>query len=169
MPNWCENNLTVTGTKESLDKWRIALSNDDSMNPLLKFNKLIPLPEEEKDNWYDWRVQNWGTKWDIVGDDEPGEEPYDSNDDSYGYSFDTAWGPPIELFENIMVDFPGVRFELAYVEPGMCFAGHLIIDNGEVISHDQYNEPADVNWFCNDFFGYEIWTDDELAEMEEED
>ena len=92
-------------------------------------DKRIPVTEEtlkelkEKygaDNWYDWNCANWGTKWDAC-------EPHiDHNDiDYFAVSFESAWSPPIAWINNIMQDFPDLRFTLEYEEPGMCFGGRL--------------------------------------------
>ena len=35
------------------------------------------------DNWYDWSLHNWGTKWGC----------YDNNLEENTYSFTTAWSP----------------------------------------------------------------------------
>jgi hypothetical protein len=171
MPNWCTNKLVVESqTIEQMDKWRIALQNEKSMEPLLVFDKLLPLPEEEKENWYQWRIDNWGTKWDVATEDSEGnvtgDAPYHGDTVRYEYEFDTAWGPPIELFENIAKDFPGIQFNLAYYEPGMCFAGHFIVEDGEETTHDQYQSMADINWFVEDFFGYSVYEDEDMEEEE---
>ena len=31
-------------------------------------NEFIPMPEDIGDEWFDWCVDNWGTKWDIGAD-----------------------------------------------------------------------------------------------------
>ena len=48
--------------------------------------------------WWDWRLQNWGTKWEIVSD----ESYLDIQDNEHGKairaSFSTAWSPPTDLY-----------------------------------------------------------------------
>jgi hypothetical protein len=39
------------------------------------------------------------------------------------YSFDTAWSPPIEFFENLAKQWPSLTFVLQYEELGMAFKG----------------------------------------------
>ena len=41
--------------------------------------------------WYDWRVKNWGTKWNV---EEDVDIVYDKNIDEYDISFQTAWSVP---------------------------------------------------------------------------
>jgi hypothetical protein len=157
MPNWCENSLTVSGSIEALDKWRVALANDKTIEPVLQFNKLMPLPPEEEENWYEWHNEHWGTKWDIDKDEGT---PWSSCPTEYSYSFDTAWGPPVKLFDNISIDFPDVCFELSYWEQGMCFAGNIIFQNGQVM-HQEHHNGGSAESFAEEYFGWVPWEDEE--------
>lgn len=69
------------------------------------------------DNWYDWQVQKWGTKWDVtaelVSDDEGFLE----------YEFDSAWSPPTAWLEKVAKDYPLLQFMLKYEEEGVGFMG----------------------------------------------
>jgi phage terminase small subunit len=73
-------------------------------------------------NWYDYCVNEWGTKWD-VGDE--GSTTRDS-DTAITTSFDSAWSPPIQAYEKLVE--MGFSVRAYYYEPGMNFAG--IWDNG---------------------------------------
>jgi len=92
-------------------------------------NEFLPLPESE--DWYSWQINNWGTKWDIgadMGTDK--EERYGLKatrvDNEVCCSFDSAWSPPVGLYEKL-VDL-GYDVKASYWEPGMAFCG--IWDNG---------------------------------------
>jgi hypothetical protein len=66
------------------------------------------------DNWYDWRVKNWGTKWNAknVILDESGNLK----------SFDTAWSPPSKIFEEIArIEKEDVSFILIFEGTGKIF------------------------------------------------
>jgi hypothetical protein len=166
MPNWCNNTLEVTGSVDAMDKWRIALANDESIEPWLSFDKLLPMPKEleENEGWYGWRVENWGCKWDISGRDN--QEPHASEPEYCGYGFETPWGPPLELFNNISPDFPGVRFELAYYEEGMQFAGLFIFKDGEIIHKEEHEGKAFAE-FVADYFGDDYYLEGWDEEEEE--
>ena len=72
------------------------------------------------DNWYDWQNENWGTKWDaseVVLDD------WDV--DSLFYTFDTAWSPPIGIYNELTKLFPKLEISWFYREDGMQVAGFL--------------------------------------------
>ena len=75
---------------------------------------------EADDRWYDWRLQNWDTKWDAydvsVDDDDP---------DQLEVSFNTAWSPPEAICNQIREDYPDVSVSWFYDEPGCEIAGYL--------------------------------------------
>ena len=72
------------------------------------------------DRWYDWRIQNWDTKWDaydvVVTDDDP---------ESVEIEFNTAWSPPEAICNQIREDYPDVSVSWFYDEPGCEIAGYL--------------------------------------------
>ena len=72
------------------------------------------------DRWYDWRVQNWDTKWDAydvtVTDDDP---------ECLEIEFNTAWSPPEAICHKIREDFPDIGISWFYDEPGCEIAGYL--------------------------------------------
>jgi hypothetical protein len=82
-------------------------------------------------NWYDWSVNNWGTKWDAEADAE-----VDSGE-IYGW-FDTAWAPPIEWAVNVSKKYPELTFEIHYSEGGMGFYGTAVVTKGVLI--EDYHE-----------------------------
>lgn len=79
-------------------------------------------------SWYDWRIANWGTKWDITDVYSNG---YEDDENSVEYSFSTAWSPPTNFFKTIASNYPLLKFELEYEEPGCAFEGTLIMKGGE--------------------------------------
>tara|TARA_Y100000813_G_scaffold38797_1_gene26367 strand:- start:107 stop:565 length:459 start_codon:yes stop_codon:yes gene_type:complete len=72
------------------------------------------------DRWYDWRVQNWDTKWDCydveVTDDDP---------ECAEIQFETAWSPPEPICHALREQFPDVSISWFYDEPGCEIAGYL--------------------------------------------
>ena len=72
------------------------------------------------DRWYDWRVQNWDTKWDCydveVTDDDP---------ECTEIHFNTAWSPPEAICNELREQYPDVSISWFYDEPGCEIAGYL--------------------------------------------
>ena len=70
--------------------------------------------------WYDWRVQNWDTKWDaydvVVTDDDP---------DQLEVEFNTAWSPPEAICSAIREQYPDLAVSWFFDEPGCEYAGYL--------------------------------------------
>lgn len=149
MPNWCECELIVIADEEydeELSRFVEQVKCNDGDDPTdLSLNATVPMPAElehtqsgsgdgtnqeliEKygtDNWYDWHVQNWGIKWDIVADGD-----YDGC--TARYTFDAPWGPPIEWMRRTSELFPHLEFSMKYDEPGMGFMGVATSHNGEL-------------------------------------
>ena len=122
MPNWCNNNLTVSSDDPNLiAKFEKAFESNGL------FEYFMPNPKGEWE--YSWSVENWGTKWDIKGEEI---NVIQVDEDRIIISFDTAWSPPIEFYEHL--ESLGYEVVGMYYEPGMAFCG--IYSNG----FDEYYE-----------------------------
>lgn len=78
-------------------------------------------------NWYDWAIENWGTKW----------GSYDSHIEKKGktyikYFFLSAWNPPTNALIKISENYPNLIFELKYIEEGNGIKGKLSIHGGQM-------------------------------------
>jgi len=79
------------------------------------------------DNWYDWNVKNWGTKWDC----DSSECGYDVHEDiHFVVNFNSAWSPPIGWLDNVIKLFPDLNFKLVFMETGNWFAGCVYNNEG---------------------------------------
>ena len=133
MPNWCNNTITLTGPKEKITAIYNKAKEDNALLQQLKpmptelEGTTSPAPKEGEpqplvdgfDNWYDWRVENWGTKWDV---DMDGLELSDDGTTITGW-FDSAWAPPIHAYEYFLTDNEDCSISSLYYEGGMDFAG----------------------------------------------
>jgi hypothetical protein len=144
-----------------------------------------PMPKFEEDgdatmpNWWNWRVENWSTKWEISLEGLEYEQDEDGNYDNGGLGpharitgwFDSAWAPPTGACIAYGEANDDVKITLDYHEPGMCFVGQLNVEQGD--SYDQYFEYSDYNSSTvRDEIGAEMddfWNISEsMAEYEEE-
>jgi hypothetical protein len=149
MPNWCLNNLTVEHSDPSMvDRFEAAYNRGETCN------EFIPVPEDIGDDWWDFCVNNWGTKWDIgadIGSDK--EEYYGLKATRVGNqvsgTFDSAWAPPVGLYEKLVE--LGYNVKASYFEPGMAFCG--IYDNG----FDNY-----IEYTSKDMIPVAIWNEFDL-------
>jgi len=86
--------------------------------------------------WYDFCINEWGTKWDVGGDDAIFTE---HGENSLTMSFDSAWAPPINAY--IALEQLGFQVRAYYYEPGMQFCG---------IFEDGYDEYYDLGGLTAD-------------------
>jgi len=156
MPNWCSGRATITGPEPVISEIKQILENPEG--DLL--NWMVPQPNFEGDqDWYMWRVNNWGTKWslsDVYIDnvDEP---------DSIEFSFCTAWAPPVDAFLTWAQADGRVQFNLQYWEPGAGFVGTATYD-GDYFDDscvDINSDPAEYKRIASDTWGYEEYEEPE--------
>lgn len=141
MPNWCNNSITISHPDvEKIDAIEKELTKSDMDSGVC--NLIRPRPATEEDNWYDWNLENWGSKWDL----SISTGSYERDGDTISFDFDTAWSPPIALYE-YMVD-QGYDVRAYYHEPGMCYCGKF--EDG-----------------CDYFYEYD-WTRDSIEELPED-
>lgn len=116
MPNWTYNNVQFIGkTEDNVKQLQTMLKSDDNE---FDFNNVIPMPNELSDtvsgsenakpewqkeqskklkakygadNWYDWSINNWGTKWNACNTE------VELNENVLNYTFETAWDAPREI------------------------------------------------------------------------
>jgi hypothetical protein len=134
MPNWCLNNITVEHEDSAMvDRFERAYNEGKTCE------EFLPVPKNEDgtvfDGWYDWCVNNWGTKWDVGGQPEHHGLKATRVGNQVSASFDSAWAPPVGLYDKLVE--LGYNVKATYWEPGMAYCG--IWDNG----YDNYIEYTD--------------------------
>jgi len=83
------------------------------------------------DNWHDWRVANWGTKWDTDGREVRSwitPRIRQLARAKARFDFNTAWGPPVGIYRALVKKFPKLHIEWPYVHEGNQSLGNLAID-----------------------------------------
>ncbi len=142
MPNWCNNTITIKGDYDTLVQLKPVIEAGQGL-----LNAIKPMPEALKDttsptpkdkpqlivdghtNWYDWSVENWGTKWDVDCELEFVDHG-DGTAEITGW-FDSAWAPPIQAMETLANDWDSCYIELMYFEGGMAFVGCWDSEGGD--------------------------------------
>lgn len=174
MPNWCSCNVTVKGPTAEVTKLAEQINSQIGNEQGGVCSVIAPQPPEEEldfgndimPGWYIWRVNNWGTKWDF----EPLKEVvvFNLDDDraEFVMDFDSAWSPPIQLFDTLVEN--GFDVTAYYNEPGMMFAG--VYENGadETYCYEDSSSESvkdDLPENLVELFGI----DDMLSEIEDDE
>ena len=176
MPNWCDNQITITGPNSVIDQIEKIVKEEKDTDGLLNF--FHPMPKHLEDTtspsssadkpqpmvegfdcWYDWRCENWGTKWEVCefyGVDR--QHLNDSLDEStISFGFSSAWSPPINAYQTFIMNMSEKNLDVSvkayYYEGGCDFMGCW--DNGD----DECYAPSELkstdDWW-NDGIGAEL-------------
>jgi len=144
MPNWCDNQVSITGPNSVINKIEKIVNEEKDTEGLLQF--MYPMPQELKDttadgsenkemikkyghsDWYGWATDNWGTKWDVNEFYGVDRQEISDDESTISFAFQSAWAPPTGAYQEFVDKHP-VSLEAKYHEPGCDFMG--IWDNGD--------------------------------------
>ena len=96
------------------------------------------------DNWYDWAIANWGSKWGVY--DETEWNITDVEEDglsSAGIWYQTAWTPVSLAWERISKNYPTLEFFHEFADEGGAFVGNQLIQDGNIIDDNDYEWNSD--------------------------
>ena len=147
MPNWCSNEVQFDGSEEDIAKFKEECFTDRKGVAVLDFSKVLPEPDYDKPkkdgthnngvqtelhsvmpDWWNWRNENWGTKWNLVPTHDGDLTAYMTVEDGEDFimlEFDTAWSPPEGIYEAIVDKYPDLSVNWFYREDGVQMAGWL--------------------------------------------
>ena len=140
MPNWCNNSVEIYHTDPAMiERVRKAFDEGTLLNEFIPIPQSLKIvagcvgdPDEQKKleedtarnkevhgygNWYDYCVNEWGTKWDVGADGNPAQDI----PGGLMLGFESAWAPPCAAYDKLTEQ--GFRIRAMYFEPGMAFAG----------------------------------------------
>ena len=140
MPNWCNNSVEIYHEDPAMiERVRTAFNGEGLLQEFIPVPEdlrniiagSVPVAEEAEHkakeqanrdkhgyaNWYDFCVNEWGTKWEIGADGNPAQDI----PGGLMLGFDSAWSPPIAAYEKLTEQ--GFRIRAMYYESGMAFAG----------------------------------------------
>lgn len=139
MPNWCNNTVEISHSDTAKMEALVAAINEGKFcqhvipTPRELTETVAGFPGEDKraeheaqvasnlerfghSDWYSFQTSRWGTKWDV--------DAYDTvvlEGNSITFGFDSAWSPPVGVYEQLVED--GFSVRAYYYEPGMAFCG----------------------------------------------
>jgi hypothetical protein len=198
MPNWCCNQLRVVGPREevrrfferassgnalivdAIDVAHVIDANNESaianaviashrQEGLFSFGGHCPEPEENED-WYEWRLKNWGSKWDVK---DAALTKLTTEDSTWvcHVEFSTPWAPPDAWYCKVVAEHPALDVSLLWNEE-QGITGIFVLKDGVPTSEDaSYEELAEMGWYGP--FDPKMWeeleqeaepVDDETAE-----
>ena len=190
MPNWCENQATIEvperliaealscvldDNKQGYDALQTKCDIPPWVENMGVLGFFFPEPDYEKletdsDNdtspgWYNWRVINWGTKWEVDVEHYTREDNTDGSS-TFQLYFDSAWSPPLGVYKAIHAkNSQGYSVYARYIEGGMGFCGEY--ENGLDNSYELGSrDTTDVPTHLQEEFS---WHYDYMDECEQEE
>lgn len=165
MPNWVKNHVLIMDRQAIKDCVKTEHRQGNGWEEdveFFDFNEIIPMPkelenanktypidDEEKtnkelikkygaDNWYDWSVDNWGTKWNTNSVRKISPQAVE---------FDTAWATPEPLIKALS--------EKYHTTVSVCYADE---DLGNNCGEYEYKDGEKVLDEVGDYdFACEVW------------
>ena len=133
MPNWCSNTIEIEGTKEQINAF-VSFLDEQNGKEWFSFFKPTP-PELKEEGWYEWNIENWGTKWNCDAQDWVKVENPSADESSVTFWFDSAWSPPTALYEFIEATST-LNIKASYNEGGMGFVGEFVDGVDECFNYE---------------------------------
>lgn len=186
MPNWCNNSLILTHENPEMIARAVAAARagklcetfvpcpqdlHDAVSVCGSYSNPVQQAELEQTRaaniekygyptWYEWSINNWGTKWDpeihsVTRDDA----------NNVRMTFDSAWCPPIEFYQKL--EEQGFIVEAYWFEPGMNFCGKWedgCEDNYQIEGNSEWvenNIPRDIDEQMAISESMALWEDEE--------
>ena len=174
MPNWCNNYIQISGTKENMEKIYHLFKNEDSKRyrEILVMNYLIPHDTEykqiEKSGNFLLNPQTkfYGTKWDFRLNEA---NIHIVEEDRVSLAPSTAWSPPSEFCERLARKYD-VNVEITYEEGGVGFVGREVYNSDGLIEQEIYeNYEEGLYKLENETFWENLDSSIEYALENEED
>ncbi len=146
MPNDILNKLKIKASPSIINQIKNELESNSSV--IFDFNNIIPMPDyiynksvgkKEKalygrNNWYDWCIENWGTKWNAycatskvnyLTDPQTTLELY--------YSFKTAWYPCEPIIATLARMYRNIEVFYTFIDPTLETCGINHYKNGKEV------------------------------------
>jgi len=183
MPNWFYFSLNVSGKKEDVQAFVENVKGKEGTNyegREFDFNHFIPQPEglyDEKSednvfpNWYNWNIENWGTKWNASVDDAYLVSDKEGFPYEYHYDMRTAWADPRPVIIKMLEMYPDLDFDISGEEESNAY-GIYVSSSEDVFLEEEptlIDEMNDKEVFWEDSSG--LWRyveDNEIVEDQDD-
>ena len=139
MPNWVNNEMVITGPTKTLaaikkraqpiKDGKPILCSDTQKPVVLSFNQFVPEDRNDPNyqtgienhcgdafNWYQWRLDHWGCKWDAS------HTAVTETEGKLVFTFDSPWTPPDMFYARLARMYPDVAIKVyGYEEQGQYY------------------------------------------------
>ena len=128
MPNHCYQEVSILGPRPVVRHLYESVFDPCIRGGSRRFcDVVIPFPLSEVGDGYNWRVANWGTKWDVcevslVYDFKLEAEDLKIQEASFTFKCWTAWAPPVPVWDRLVNEF-GCIVTADYHDEGGLFEG----------------------------------------------
>ena len=187
MPNWCNNTLELEHKDPAMiERAKAAMIRGEFLHEFIPVPAdlqivagSVPVAEEAEHklkeefnrithgyaNWYDFSVNEWGTKWDVGGQ---GQSDIHPDGKMLHTTFDSAWSPPVNAY--VKLEELGFGVNAMYYEGGMAYAGAYGDGNDEEINLEGMSADDVENHYpeIDEAFGISESMREYEAENEEE-
>ena len=157
MPNWVTNNILIYSNNRN-QKELIDFLEQHLIDDVFDFNTVIPEPEKPDDcedkynfqingldntgitgwfDWYHWRIDNWGTKWNNNTKTYFDYDKILKSDISVlnelTICFLTPWNAPHHVAAKLIEMHPELTIDWEYYSFENMEAGSIFVNDGEII------------------------------------
>ena len=177
MPNYVHNIIKIRSQKDDAEEIIQFIQQHFNKEGFFDFNTIIPEPTTEEEcpdrynfnteegsaydtsleieegtewfNWYNWRLEYWGTKWN-AGAESMCYYDFDQIRKNYSFEspvqimFETAWSAPIPVFVELISMHPELDIDVLYYSTENCEFGHVFVWDDEIIHiHDDFTNVTE--------------------------
>jgi hypothetical protein len=154
-------------TEKELQEWKDKLAKGEltefekNYRPITKNESKRFIKKYGADNWYNWQIENWGTKWDCYSHVEV---------DECQIHFDTAWSTPMHAMAKLSLMFDDITIEVKYADEDFgSNVGTYTLQSGEIVDvyQPEYSKES-VKLAMQILSDTEYWLTDRLCELEDD-
>lgn len=146
MANYVTNIVHFKGDESRIEKLRASVQDERYGMIGIDFDKIIPMPKDlfmgaigvrerelyGNNNWLDWSLANWGSKWNSMPTEDPDEE-YEPGT----LRFLTANNPPHPILQKLSEMYPDITMEHQWADGNIGMGcGQRTYQAGQII--DEY-------------------------------
>lgn len=146
----------ITHTGDKHDVFKFAKMTKEEQDKCIELGNIYKenLEKYGHTDWYGWRLDNWGTKWNAC----------DTFNDGTYVEFSTAWSAPLEIYNALAKMFPNIEISFDWADEDAGYnVGSGNLDDGKLYyseleggSKEAFELYMEI-WQTEDFY---IWDDE---------